>query len=86
MTFRHLVAWAAHRPGLWVLYRESVPVSLRGPNIAAVAVTLALMGVLALAPLPAPVHRGWAVFGAWLAGHVAWGTYLAWRLPPRAPR
>jgi hypothetical protein len=82
-TRRQLVAWSAHAPGLFLFYGESLPAPLRIPNLVAVVSTLlatVLVGVLAGAS-----HR-WLLAGlTWLVGHVAWGTYLAWRLPRRAP-
>ena len=72
---RRLVAWLGHAPGLWLFYREAVPVGLRRANLVAVLATLIAMTVAALA-----LRAAWVLF-AWLAGHVVWGTVLAWRLP-----
>jgi hypothetical protein len=76
---RRLVAWLGHAPGLWLAYREPIPRELRGANVAAVVATLIAIGVVA-----ANVDDGWLRFAVpWLVGHVLWGAYLAWRLPPR---
>ena len=85
MSLRHLVAWAGHLPGLWLVYREGIPLHLRAPNKVAVALTFLSMGVAALMPLAAELSRTWAVFAAWLLGHIAWGSYLAYHLDDQLP-
>jgi hypothetical protein len=79
---RRLVAFIAHAPGLWLVYREPLPRQLRRGNVLAILVTLAVMGGAWLAADQA--RRPAAIALAWLAGHLTWGAYLAARLPPRA--
>lgn len=76
---RRLVVGLTHAPGLWLLYGEPLPRRLRLRNVAAVLAT-----VLAVAVAVAVTHgttRPIAGVAVWLAGHVAWGAYVAWRLP-----
>lgn len=81
-AIRRLVAWGGHAPGLWLLYREPIPRPLRRPNLYAAVGTIAAIGI-AVAGAPAG-QRLIAGLATWAVGHVAWGTYLAWHLPPRA--
>ena len=78
---RRAVVWAGHVPALRLIYGERLPSHLVRPNVAAVAMTLASIGIAsALAP------NGWRLLAgliAWAVGHVAWGTYLAARLPDK---
>ena len=77
---RRLVAFVGHAPGLWLAYREPIPRELRRANVVAVAATIVAM-VAAVAFVDA---GGWLrPLVPWLVGHLAWGTYLALRLPPR---
>lgn len=74
------MAFAGHAPVLWLLYRETLPRALWGPNAIALAATLA---AVALAWRASPL----AALTAFVLGHVAWGAMLAWRLPvSTAPR
>lgn len=82
VRLRRLVAWGGHAPGLWLCFREPLPSSLRRPN--AVAVLLTLVAMLVAGLLASPSERLAAVGATWLAGHVLWGSYLAWKLPARA--
>jgi hypothetical protein len=75
------VAWAGHAPGLWIFYQESLPSTLRWPNFVAVTVTV---GATITAVSIAARVEWMTVVIPWAAGHVLWGTYLAWRLPARA--
>jgi hypothetical protein len=76
---RRFVAWAGHAPGLWLFYREPIPRALRRPNV--VAATATALAVVVAVGLVAPGWRLWVGLTVWAAGHVAWGTYLAWHLP-----
>jgi hypothetical protein len=79
---RRLVAFAGHAPALWLLYREPLPRALWVPNVLALTLTVAAMlGVGVVACRDRPL---WPVVAAWLAGHVIWGAYLAYRLPAAA--
>ncbi len=76
---RRIVAFFGHAPALWLLYRETIPTPLRRPNAIAVLLTLSAMAAAyALAPGGSP---GMATLVAWIVGHVAWGAFLAIRLP-----
>ena len=76
---RRAIAWLAHAPGLWLVYREIPPRRLLWANAIAVVVTLIL---IVTAYLAGGENRVLFAFGAWVLGHIAWGTYLAWKLPP----
>jgi hypothetical protein len=80
-ALRRAVAWLGHAPGLWLLYREVMPARLRWANVLAVLGTLAAMGLATALVEGAPWWQ--AALLAWIAGHVVWGTILAWLLPPR---
>lgn len=75
---RRAIAFFFHAPGLWLFYRQGLPRALVRPNVVAVAATLLAMGV---AGWLATEHRLVTVAGVWLAGHFAWGAYLARALP-----
>lgn len=75
-ALRRGAAWLGHAPALWLCYREPLPASLRVPN--AIAVTATVIAV-ALAAITAGAI---GVVVAAIAGHVAWGSYLAWSLAP----
>ena len=83
--FRRATALFFHAPGLWLLFREPIPASLRFPNLIAIMLTVIAMGLsITLAPQGSRVV---ATVSAWLIGHLLWGTILAVRLPPRpSPR
>jgi hypothetical protein len=70
-----LLAFTGHVFGLWLAGRKLGTTCARR-NVAALVLTAAVM-------VPAALRwGGWGAFGAWLLGHVAWGTYLAsavWR-------
>jgi hypothetical protein len=66
---------------MWILDRERLPPPLVRMNVIAVGATLAGMGAVG-----AWSGDGVAVVITWLIGHVAWGSYLAWKLPDRDPR
>jgi hypothetical protein len=77
---RRLVALVGHAPGLWLAYREPIPPELRRANVVAVMATVVAMA----AALVFVDEGGWLrPVVAWLVGHLAWGMFLAWRLPPR---
>jgi hypothetical protein len=82
---RRLVALFLHAPGLWLIYREPLPKELRRPNLVAATATLAAMAATFWLA-PPPWGRPWGVLAAWLAGHLAWGTYLARNLSRRHRR
>lgn len=75
---RRVIAFFGHAPGLWLMYRETIPPPLRRPNAIAVALTLLAMAVAYV------LASGTAAFVAWLIGHFAWGAFLAARLPDSA--
>lgn len=76
---RRIVAFFGHAPALWLMYRETIPPPLRRPNAIAVVLTLAAMAAAyVLAPSGSP---GIATLVTWIIGHVAWGAFLAVRLP-----
>ena len=75
---RRLVALIGHVPGLWLLYRETLPRELRLANLVAVVATLVAVLVVVWR---ADVVSGLDVVVPWLVGHFVWGAYLAWRLP-----
>ena len=80
--WRRLVAFVGHAPGLWLVYGESLPASMKRANVVAVAVTLLAMVAAAIV---APHGRAiMAAVAAWLVGHGLWGAYLFVRLPPPA--
>lgn len=79
---RRLIAWLGHAPGLWLVYREPLPRPLWRANALAVGATLAAMA--ATWALWSGPHPAAAVLLVWAVGHVAWGSVLAWRLPPRS--
>ena len=73
------MVWAGHVPALRLFYGERLPSHLVRPNVAAVAMTLVAIALAAaLAPEGSRLMAGLI---AWAVGHVAWGTYLAARLP-----
>jgi hypothetical protein len=80
---RRLVALLLHAPGLWWVYRESLPRELRRANLrAALATAAAVVATFWLAP---PPWDGFdTVLGVWLAGHLLWGLYLSANLSGRA--
>jgi hypothetical protein len=72
---RGLVVFLGHAPALWLFYREPLPKRLRVPNIIAATLTVGFMVAVYHAAAPP-----WRVRGAlvvWLAGHLAWGAYVA---------
>ena len=75
---RRLVAALTHAPGLWLLYRQTLPRSLWRPNAIAIGATLAAM---VTAALWWPDRAAVAAFAAWAVGHVLWGLALAAWLP-----
>lgn len=77
---RRVIAFFGHAPGLWLVYREPLPKIVHKPNAIAVVLTLAAMLTAGL--LASSGGKAIAVLIAWAIGHVAWGTYLALRLPP----
>lgn len=68
-----------HAPALWLLYGERMPAGLARKN--AVAIGLTLAGATAAALSGRGRSAVWRAGLVWLAGHVAWGAYLASRLP-----
>jgi hypothetical protein len=76
---RRLFALFGHAPGLWLCYREAVPASFRGPNaLAFLLVVVAVVFAARTSYLAAAV--------AYVVGHLAWGAYLAWKLPAAEAR
>jgi hypothetical protein len=76
---RRFVVWLTHAPGLWLFYGEPVPRRLRRANvIAAVATVVAVVAAVLVAH---GMYRLIAGLAVWMVGHVAWGSYFAWRLP-----
>ena len=78
-ALRRVIAWGGHAPGLWVFYRERLPPRLWKANLIAVLLALVAMGCVG-----AITADGVCVVLVWLLGHIAWGTYLACRLPAAA--
>jgi hypothetical protein len=76
---RRFVVWLTHAPGLWLFYGETVPRRLRPANVVAAGATVLVIVVAVLATHG--IYRLIAGLAVWVAGHVAWGTYFAWRLP-----
>ena len=80
MNMRRAVAFLFHAPGLRIFYHERLTPDLARANLLAVTATLC---AILLAHRTAP--EGEQMFRAVIAfvlGHVAWGAYLALRLPP----
>jgi hypothetical protein len=78
---RRATAWLIHAPGLWLLYGERLPRTLRRANALAVVLTLVAIALAWLRPPFEP--RALAALAALVTGHVLWGSYLTWRLPSR---
>ena len=76
---RRAIAWLAHVPGLWLAYREIPPRRLLLANVIAVVITIILIWT---AYVVGGEYRILFAIGAWVLGHIGWGTYLAWKLPP----
>ena len=73
--WRRGLAFLGHAPALWLFYREPLPKRLRVPNIIAATATVGLM--VAVYQTATPRWRVRGALAAWLAGHFAWGVYLA---------
>ena len=76
---RRVIAWLAHVPGLWLAYREIPPRPLLYANAVAVTATIIMM---VTAYLAGGENRLLLAIGVGVLGHIAWGSYLAWKLPP----
>lgn len=77
---RRTVAFFGHAPGLWLCFGERPSLELRRANRWAILATATAM--YAAATLSRPPRKTAHIGLAWLAGHIAWGAYLASRLPP----
>lgn len=82
---RRAAAWLFHAPGLYLIHGERLsPRLLRANAVAAILTVAAIAAAAVLAPPSPPSLRLFAAIAAWLAGHVAWGSYLVRHLPPRS--
>jgi hypothetical protein len=75
MRGRIPIAFFFHAPGLWLLYRLRIGPQTQRQNVIAIALTLMAMAIVHVL-----THDVFAVGLAWLAGHAAWGTWLAARV------
>jgi hypothetical protein len=70
-----IVGLVGHAPGLWLLFRRSLPASARRENlVAALATLIALLVAWMLGVY------GWWLVGIWLVGHFTWGARVVWLL------
>ncbi len=76
---RRLVAFAFHAPGLRLVYGERLTPDLARYNQLAVVATIGLIFIAyQTAPEGASMTRAAIAF---VAGHLAWGLFLALKLP-----
>jgi hypothetical protein len=69
------IAFALHRPGLWLLCGVKVSATVRRRNTAVAMITAAIMAVSGM--LAPKGYRLATVLAVWGAGHLLWGIYLA---------